>query len=630
MVRQDGPAEKISLEPSEIGGELLDILSRGLYLDAKDALREYIQNSVDAEGDTVQVTIDGPGVTIRDNGVGMDFEQLRRARRLGASDKSPQFNVGFRGIGIYAAFGMCETLTIFTRQAGSDELLRLRMHFGPMSRALEVDRDSPQRIGIALSDLLFEHTDFQKTSYVGNPTDQFTMVLLDGLRPEYRSQLSKLSEVHSYLLNTLPVMLPGTGYGSQVNQWLRDDVQLNPIKIVLRVGKEPEVIVAPVLANQVQDPETLFVEDADGRKIGFMWYALTETGSQVSTDHGATNDSDVSGFLLKMKGFTLGNRTTLKHLWPLVGARALYHHYTGEFHILDGAGVVPNAARSDLEAGQDRDVLFLYLGDQFAELNSQADVARILRKIANDLSGLDDQAQQLSVRHNDPDDSPFEVYRLSKNFVETIVRTERELGRLKSRGSTKRGRTLPPSAVQLVRIDKMLDQIKRPKELANRILRATNIRTRSKESSGTREGESTPQAALLRRAVDAFNELEKSLPSEIFVDAKRALESALSVQLVAPAVAILDELKASGHSLSESLESSRQGLRAYLGWSPTAPSSLAEALAEEGFIPSTPREAEMIEVIDGGLRDGLGGRGEAYENLIRSISEALGRRLGIS
>ena len=67
----------------------------------------------------------------------MDFDTLRRARRLGASDKGRQSNVGFRGIGIYAAFGMCETLTIHTHQADTSELLGLRMRFGEMSRVLE-------------------------------------------------------------------------------------------------------------------------------------------------------------------------------------------------------------------------------------------------------------------------------------------------------------------------------------------------------------------------------------------------------------------------------------------------------------------------------------------------------------
>ena len=69
------------------------------------------------------------------------------------------------------------------------------------------------------------------------------MVRLEGLQPEYRSQLSNLSEVHEYLLNTLPVRHPETGYGSDVNQWMRDTLELNPIKVVLRVGKDPEIVV---------------------------------------------------------------------------------------------------------------------------------------------------------------------------------------------------------------------------------------------------------------------------------------------------------------------------------------------------------------------------------------------------
>ena len=63
-----------------------------------------------------------------------------------------------------------------------------------------------------------------------------------------------------------------------------------------------------------------------------MWYALSATRGQVSPGDIGAPVSDVSGLLLKIKGFTLGNRSNVKHLWPLVGARALYHHYTGEIH----------------------------------------------------------------------------------------------------------------------------------------------------------------------------------------------------------------------------------------------------------------------------------------------------------
>ena len=108
MVIQQDAFQKIPVESWEIGAELLDILSRGLYSDAKDAIREYVQNGVDAQATRVTITVRGPSATIRDDGLGMDWDTLRRARRFGISDKNPHIHVGFRGIGIYAAFGMCE------------------------------------------------------------------------------------------------------------------------------------------------------------------------------------------------------------------------------------------------------------------------------------------------------------------------------------------------------------------------------------------------------------------------------------------------------------------------------------------------------------------------------------------
>src|SRR5947207_7974677 len=85
----------VQLEPWEVGGELLDILSRGLYSDARDSLREYVQNGVDAGATHIRITIDGPRVVVRDNGSGMDETLLRRARRFGMSMKSPREMVGY-------------------------------------------------------------------------------------------------------------------------------------------------------------------------------------------------------------------------------------------------------------------------------------------------------------------------------------------------------------------------------------------------------------------------------------------------------------------------------------------------------------------------------------------------------
>lgn len=98
-----------------IGGELLNILSKGLYTNPLDAIREYVQNAIDANAQEVEIRITGNSVWIRDDGDGMTREQLLKSRDFGVSAKSIEENVGFRGIGIYSGFDLCERLVIRTK-----------------------------------------------------------------------------------------------------------------------------------------------------------------------------------------------------------------------------------------------------------------------------------------------------------------------------------------------------------------------------------------------------------------------------------------------------------------------------------------------------------------------------------
>lgn len=113
-------AGEIRFEKHDIGGELLPILTTGLYRDALDTLREYIQNSLDAKAKEIFLEIDSDQIVITDDGDGMSKDIARKAIRLGISDKNPINNVGFRGIGIYSSFNMCD----YSRSLVTAEVLR--------------------------------------------------------------------------------------------------------------------------------------------------------------------------------------------------------------------------------------------------------------------------------------------------------------------------------------------------------------------------------------------------------------------------------------------------------------------------------------------------------------------------
>ena len=337
----------------------------------------------------------------------MDDDGVRAARRFGMSDKSPNEMVGYRGIGIYSAFGICEEMTITSRQAGMADLVGWRFQFGEMRRLLEVDKASDVRQGIGLPNLLREYTELFREPYFGDIDDSFTVVELDGIDDEYRAQLNNPAEVNEYLLRTIPVAFPSEGYGGTVNQWLGEHVHLNPVRITLRIADDGDFDVLPPVASDVHPPESEWIVAPDGTPFAFVWYTLSTTGRQLAPHDG----SPLSGFLLKVKGFTLGDRLVLKTLWPAVGGRTLYHHYTGEVHILASAHLYPNAARDDLESSPAKKLFQKLASDFFYPLSRKARLMQAKSRAVRLLDGMEVLIERLNLQKGAADTDPYELYK---------------------------------------------------------------------------------------------------------------------------------------------------------------------------------------------------------------------------
>jgi DNA mismatch repair ATPase MutL len=91
-----------------------------------------VQNSVDAKAKNVTIKITGNSVMVRDDGMGMDLTGLLQARQLGLSNKSQYEDVGFRGIGIYSGFDICNRLLVTTKTPGEAKARILEFDFGEM------------------------------------------------------------------------------------------------------------------------------------------------------------------------------------------------------------------------------------------------------------------------------------------------------------------------------------------------------------------------------------------------------------------------------------------------------------------------------------------------------------------
>jgi hypothetical protein len=325
-----GETIPVPMENKGIGGELLNILSKGLYTNPLDAIREYVQNSIDANAEEVQIQITGNSVWVMDYGDGMNREQILQSREFGVSRKSIENNVGFRGIGIYSGFDLCERLIVRSKRLQEDFEHVLEFQFGDMRRKLEESRLDPDRPIISLPELLSENT-YYRFEQSTAPDTSFTLVQLEDLSDSHIHKLSNVDVMRNYILNNLPVRFSSDFiYGDDIERNLRNNVPgYKSARIKLIIENAPPVIVEKPTIPELVQPRFGFVSDSRGRKLAYYWACLTSKNEAISS-RGAQYQK-FAGLVYKQKGFTIGNR---EHLAIHFTRKQLYPWWTGEIYVI--------------------------------------------------------------------------------------------------------------------------------------------------------------------------------------------------------------------------------------------------------------------------------------------------------
>ena len=119
------------------GGFVLESLTIGMYGEARNAIREYIQNSFDSvqraiyelkilseSGGLIEIHLapDQNSLVIRDNGAGLPAKTAAAVlTRVGSSSKRHHKHAGFRGIGRLSGIVFSDTVTFTTQAKGERE-----------------------------------------------------------------------------------------------------------------------------------------------------------------------------------------------------------------------------------------------------------------------------------------------------------------------------------------------------------------------------------------------------------------------------------------------------------------------------------------------------------------------------
>ena len=328
----------------DIGARLLANLARGIY-NHEAVLREYVQNARDSycrlpnipEHATIHIRTTGDsGISIQDNGVGMDEGDIKASKKIAVSPKSNQEGlVGFRGIGIWAGFQACKQLEIDTTKLGDSNRYKLQIDFRDILQ--HVDED------INIKELLDNR--FRITKTAAGQDEHFTIVKLVGLRDDYK-RLAQREELQRIVSQTLPCKVdPQFAHESFVTEFAQSLGDNSEFCILVDGGE-----VLKKFPAGLQPPQSVSLE-RDGEVYARAWFC---THSRSIPSRGGY---EYRNFRLRVQNFAVGRLGIFDDedgsgfgisRIPTLNSAAHLNWHVGEIHIIH-PDIKPDTPRSSLE-----------------------------------------------------------------------------------------------------------------------------------------------------------------------------------------------------------------------------------------------------------------------------------------
>ena len=401
----------MELKKFDIGAEIISILTRGMYPNPYDAVREYIQNAIDAKAPDLQIKVRNNTLVIQDTGIGMNYDVLRKAVRVGVSDKTPGKDVGFMGIGIYSAYHLCDKLEILSR---GDKGIpnKLTMNFGGMKAIL--NRQKEQRLNgeitgdnlLDLQTLLEDYIDLTKDGDIleSDFPSKGTRVKLSNIDPVFYTELAKFDELANYLRQVIPLHFEKESvfkWGKIIEKEIKricekNNANFEIVNLELQVNARTETLYRPYKDNDFnkkdikpQAPRFYEIKDED-TFWGVAWGCLNDMRKVVATDA-------IRGFILKKQGFSIGTRENVVKHFPQ--GHSFFDRYVGEI-IITNDKLLPNAARNDFEFSILRTRFFEALADVTEKFDQQANNFQEWTKADEELTKNTNQLKGLNAEFN--------------------------------------------------------------------------------------------------------------------------------------------------------------------------------------------------------------------------------------
>ena len=364
----------VSFEPF-FGGFVLETLTIGMYGEARNAIREYIQNGFDSvrraidelailpKGDgliEIELAEDRTSLTIRDNGAGLSTKKAAAVlTRVGASTKRHHKNAGFRGIGRLAGIVFSDRVTFSTKARGEREQTTVVFNAKAMRQAMAPSRGSRK----SALDLMKESVTAFRTPNA-NRMAHFFEVKLEGFTDE-PDECTSARTMYDFVSQVAPVPYPEEfPYRAKLLEAAnKSQIPIEEVRITIKNGKEqPKPVTKRYAAVYEFDSGTVCLSDcAIHQSEKDEWWAWVGKKSES----GAYTDGRVSGLRVRVRNIQIDGTEIIRDVFRDHAKSYLrfQDYFVGEIFIRPSA-LVPNARRDGFE----EDANWKRMRSEFAEL----------------------------------------------------------------------------------------------------------------------------------------------------------------------------------------------------------------------------------------------------------------------
>lgn len=353
-----------------VGGDMLRLVTAGMYDNPLVIYREYLQNAADSFasfGDgtgSVSVTIEPveSQVTIMDDGTGLSpTDAVRRLVHIGNSIKVPGVDRGLRGIGRLSALAFAENVHFTTRTRASEPVTRVSWS------------------GCALRELDISHVDARTaieacTTVQSLPDDhwpdRFFQVTVDRVTRHAASTILNQDAVRSYIGEVCPVPLASSfPLAREIREFLAAHTDYFVLDVRLNGDDAPIVRPFGQTIPLTDDYSAVFERleirvvpqlDLD-RPAAVLWLAHTPYAGSIP------QRLAIRGLRARAGNIQIGSDDIFEHLFHETRFNGWC---VGEVHVVDSR-IVPNGRRDYFESSPHLRNLENHIGAIAHEISSQ-------------------------------------------------------------------------------------------------------------------------------------------------------------------------------------------------------------------------------------------------------------------